>query len=92
MLKEYRIDHCLTQNQMAQKLGISISYYALLESGARPVSARVAKALKRMSIDTGYKEIVTLNNITRRIAKFKDNQELMEELSRYVDELAKRNE
>ena len=92
MLKEYRIDHNLTQDQMAKKLGISISYYALLESGARQISARVAKSLKNLGIDTGYIEVVSANSIMKRVEKIKNNQDLMKELSDHVDELVKRNE
>lgn len=92
MLKEYRIDHNLTQDQMAKKLGISISYYALLESGARQISARVAKSLKNLGIDTGYIEVISTNSIMKRIEKIKDNQDLMKELSDHIDELVKRNE
>lgn len=92
MLKEYRIEHNLTQDQMAKKLGISISYYALLESGARQISSRVAKAARSLGIDTGYVEIVSANSIMKRVEKIKDNQDLMKELSDHVDELVKRNE
>ena len=92
MLKEYRIDHNLTQDQMAKKLGISISYYALLESGARQISARVAKSLKNLGIDTGYIEVISANSIMKRVEKIKNNQDLMKELSDHVDELVKRNE
>lgn len=92
MLKEYRIEHNLTQDQMAKKLGISISYYALLESGTRQISARVAKALRNLGIDTGYVEVISANSIMKRVEKIKNNQELMKELSDHVDELVKRNE
>lgn len=92
MLKDYRIEHNLTQDQMSKKLGISISYYALLESGTRQISARVAKALKKMGIDTGYIEIVSTNSIMKRVEKLKNNQALMKELSEFVDKLLERNE
>lgn len=42
-LKKVRINNRLTQSEMAKKLGVSQSYFSLLEGGERPLSDKLAK-------------------------------------------------
>ncbi|MDI6872506.1 MAG: helix-turn-helix transcriptional regulator [Bacillota bacterium] len=44
VLRRIRELHGLNKTQMAHKLGITKSYYTMLEKGERPVSKRVALA------------------------------------------------
>lgn len=48
-LKKYRLDNNLTQEEMAQKVGTSQSYYCQLETGQKkpgiPMVDKIAKAL-----------------------------------------------
>lgn len=87
MLKEYRQQHNLTQEQMAKLLKISVSYYALLESGARQISARVAEAMKQIGINVCIKEQVSVNSIIKDVSKIKHDQEKMKMLREFIDSL-----
>lgn len=49
-LQKARQDKSLTQQQLAEKLGISESYYAYIESGARQKKLDLATASKLSSI------------------------------------------
>ena len=44
-LQKYRANACLTQEQVAEKAGISTSFYANLERGKRSMSAMVLRSL-----------------------------------------------
>ena len=49
-LKKYRLDHNLTQEQMAERLGTSQAYYSMLETGTKTPGIsmvnRIAKVLR----------------------------------------------
>ena len=54
-LKESRIKAGLTQEQLAEKLGVAKSYIVRYESGNRePAVATIAKALEILNIDANY--------------------------------------
>lgn len=47
VLKVYRMKRELTQEEFAQKIGVSRSYYALVENGTRNPSPDVALAIEK---------------------------------------------
>jgi len=49
-LKKLRNDHGMTQMQIAEKVGISESYYAYIENGDRQKSMDISLARKLASI------------------------------------------
>jgi transcriptional regulator with XRE-family HTH domain len=47
LLRQIEIDHGLSFQQMAEKLGISKSYYSMLKNGTRPISKNIALIINR---------------------------------------------
>ena len=47
IIKVYRIREGLTQEEFAKKIGVSRSYYALIENGIRNVSPDTAIAIEK---------------------------------------------
>ncbi|GAB6100400.1 hypothetical protein JCM16358_22790 [Halanaerocella petrolearia] len=60
---EFRKDADLTQKQMAEKLGISESYYCLLENGKRPMKLKMALEIAKI-LDKTPDEIFLPTNFT----------------------------
>ena len=60
-LKEKRVEKNLTQDQMAEQLGISLSYYNLIENGERQKKMDLSIA-NQLSVILGMtlKEIIEL--------------------------------
>lgn len=53
-LKVFRVDNKLTQNEMAAKLGVSVSTYNLIENGKRRGSQKFwLKLQKSFNLDGG---------------------------------------
>ncbi|HCS74695.1 MAG TPA: XRE family transcriptional regulator [Clostridiales bacterium] len=60
-LKQSRIEAGLTQSFMARKLGISSSYYCLLENGKRRITLDLALSISQI-IDKPLEDIFTYSN------------------------------
>lgn len=55
LLKKYRQDHALTQEQMAEKIGINRCLYNQIENGKQDISSRtIQKIAKALSIKPDY--------------------------------------
>lgn len=67
-LKDLRDKSRMTQEQVAQELGISVSYYSLLENGKRRLSLDLAKNLAqilRCSLDDIFYAYKVCNTSTK---------------------------
>lgn len=60
-LKQSRIEAGLTQSCMARKLGISSSYYCLLENGKRRITLDLALLISQI-MDKPLEDIFTYSN------------------------------
>lgn len=47
LLKRYRMDHALTQEEMAEKIGINRCLYNQIEKGKTKVSSRTIKKIAK---------------------------------------------
>lgn len=47
-LRDLREKNNLTQEEVARKLGISVSYYSLLENGKRRISLDIARGISQV--------------------------------------------
>lgn len=55
IVKHLRVTKMLTQEELAQALGISASYLSLLENGKRPATKRILRCLaSHLDVPAGY--------------------------------------
>jgi DNA-binding XRE family transcriptional regulator len=55
LLKQYRKDHALTQEEMAEKIGINRCLYNQIEKGKTKVSSKtIQKVAKALYLKPGY--------------------------------------
>ncbi len=74
-LKESRIKAGLTQEQLAEKLGVAKSTLSGYESGNRePTVATIAKALETLNIDANYLYQDETKTLTERVISLEDKE------------------
>ncbi len=88
-IKDCRLQLGLSQRQMAERLGISVSYYSLIENGLRNITAQVVERLNMLGYNINAEYNISTNSIVQRIQVIKDDFKLMSKLDACVDDLVK---
>ena len=90
ILKEFRIKNHLTQEQLSEKLGISLKYISRIENGNSGIKTRTL--INYMNIlgitpNTIYSEFINNKSIKQKVELSKKIEALSEEKQMFIDSI-----
>ncbi|WP_427043146.1 helix-turn-helix transcriptional regulator [Fusobacterium sp. SB021] len=77
ILKEFRLKHNLTQKELAEKLGYSLSTIKLYENHSEKISKKIIKKLSEFSDTVIHKNNNELTNITELLEEITKKEEML---------------